>query len=85
MFSSMPGDMNVVLPALTPRQHAVPRRYEETKPVHIQGYAHTRIIGIHYMMTYQLHHWTNTPVLSAHLFTSILFLSLSQACYVTSL
>ena len=43
---SMPGDMNVVLPSLTPRQHAVPRRYEETRPVHIQGYAHTKIIGM---------------------------------------
>ncbi|XP_053406552.1 uncharacterized protein LOC128559291 [Mercenaria mercenaria] len=43
----MPGEggtATVSLPALTPRN--VPRRYEETRPVLIQGCAHSRIIGL---------------------------------------
>ncbi|XP_053406555.1 caldesmon-like [Mercenaria mercenaria] len=43
----MPGEggtSTVSLPMLTPRN--VPRRYEETRPVLIQGCAHSRIIGL---------------------------------------
>ncbi|KAL5015836.1 hypothetical protein ScPMuIL_005425 [Solemya velum] len=34
------------LPALTPKYNGVPRRYEETRPVVIQEYAHRKILGI---------------------------------------
>ncbi|GFR64864.1 chromosome 6 open reading frame 163 [Elysia marginata] len=34
------------LPALVPRYNGVPRRYEETKPAHVQNFTHKRIVGI---------------------------------------
>lgn len=43
---SMPGDTSLALPAVNPRQNTVPKRYEETRPVQIQGFAHTKIIGL---------------------------------------
>lgn len=42
----MPGDTSLALPAMNPHHHTVPKRYEETRPVQIQGFAHTKIIGL---------------------------------------
>lgn len=43
---SVRGDASMALPAVNPSRYTVPKRYEETKPVQIQGFAHTKIIGM---------------------------------------
>jgi len=43
-MSTTTGVAAIYLPLITPRH--VPKRYEETRPVLIQGCAHNRIIGM---------------------------------------
>ena len=40
-----PDSVAQSLPSISTRYRGVPKRYEETRPVVIQGHAHTRILG----------------------------------------